>query len=395
MSINSISDLNDAVFAEQKVFIRVDFNVPLDGTTITDDARIQAALPTLRYALDRGAALILASHLGRPKGKPNPAMSLEPAAMRLSELLGTEVILPDDCIGDGVEKLASELKPGGVMLLENLRFHAEETKNEPNFAAALAGLADTYINDAFGTSHRAHASVVGVAERFPFKRRAAGFLIQKELEFLGSALETPKRPFVAVLGGAKVSDKLGVIRALLKKADVILVGGAMAYTLMKARGQAVGSSMVEEDRLDDAKAILELVSTSRAELLLPVDHVVAATIDEPEPLTRDEIKPGRAGFDIGHKTIEAFTARVASAGTVFWNGPMGVFEREAFSKGTMEMARALAECSAVTVVGGGDSAAAIKKAGLLERISHVSTGGGASLEFVEGQELPAITALRK
>ena len=394
--INIIDDLDDAVFEGQRVFMRVDFNVPLDGTTITDDARIRAALPTIQYALDKGASLVLASHLGRPKGEPSAALSLEPAAARLSELLGRDVILPDDCIGDGVSKLAADLEPGQVMLLENLRFHAEETKNDQGFAGQLAALADTYVNDAFGTSHRAHASVVGVASRFARNRRAAGFLIKRELDFLGGALETPKRPFVAVLGGAKVSDKLGVIRALLKKADTILVGGAMAYTLMKARGQSVGESLVEEDRLDDARSILGLVSTSRAELMLPVDHGVATSIDAPEAIVvQGDIKDGYAGYDIGPKTVAAFSERIKGAGTVFWNGPMGVFERAPFATGTMSVAAALASSDAISVVGGGDSASAILQAGLLESIAHVSTGGGASLEFVEGQELPAIAALKR
>ncbi len=393
MSIHIITDLSDAALAGQRVFVRVDFNVPMEGSTITDDARIQAALPTLRYALDKGASLILASHLGRPKARPTPEFSLEPAAARLSELLGQDVILPDDCIGDGVQKLAAELEPGQVMLLENLRFHAEEEKNDPAFSAALA---DTYVNDAFGASHRAHASVVGAARRFAFDRRAAGLLIKRELDFLGKALEEPARPFVAVLGGAKVSDKIGVIRALLKKADTILVGGAMAYTLMKARGGQVGASMVEADRLDEARSILELVSTSRATLLLPVDHVVAGSIDAAEgSVVEGAIGAEQAGFDIGPRTVALFGQKVAEAGTVFWNGPMGVFERAPFAAGTMAMARALAESPAVTVVGGGDSASAIKEAGLLDAITHVSTGGGASLEFVEGQELPAIVALRR
>ncbi len=394
MSINIISDLADKAFDGQRVFMRVDFNVPLDGSKITDDARIVAALPTIKHALERGASLILASHLGRPKGKANPALSLEPAAARLSELLRRDVILPDDCVGDGVRKLASELEPGQVMLLENLRFHKEEKKNDPEFAAQLAALADTYVNDAFGTSHRAHASVVGVAGRFAHARRAAGFLIQRELEFLGSALEEPKRPFVAVLGGAKVSDKIGVIRALLKKADAILVGGAMAYTLMKAQGKTVGKSLVEDERLEEARKILELVSTSRAALLLPSDHGVAESFDSAEITYTKFIGSDVAGFDIGPETVAAFSKRIANAGTVFWNGPMGVFEKAPMAVGTMSVAKALAQSKAVSIVGGGDSAAAIRVAGLRDEIDHVSTGGGASLEFVEGQELPAIAALR-
>jgi phosphoglycerate kinase len=394
--INIIDDLDDAVFEGQRVFMRVDFNVPLNEGQITDDARIRAALPTIKYALEKGASLVLCSHLGRPKGEVKASLSLEPVAMRLSELLSRDVILPDDCVGDGVAKLAKELDPGQVMLLENLRFHAQEKSNDPAFAAELASLADTYVNDAFGTSHRAHASVVGVAKHFPFPRRAAGFLIKRELEFLGGALQSPARPFVAVLGGAKVSDKIGVIRTLLKRADTILIGGAMAYTLMRAKGQSVGASLVEEDLVDTARSIMDRVVRSRGKLVLPLDHGVAQSIDAPQVKVVDgEILDQRdAGFDIGPRTVASFSKSIEGAGTVFWNGPMGVFEKEPFAKGTMAVAEALAKSDALSIVGGGDSASAIRVAGLLDSISHVSTGGGASLEFVEGKELPAIKALK-
>ncbi len=394
MPINIIDQLPDEAFAEQRVFMRVDFNVPLDGTTITDDTRVRAALPTIQYALERGAKLILGSHLGRPSGQRVEAMSLAPVAERLSELLEMEIIFPDDCVGDGVEFLVKEeLGAGKVILLENLRFHAGEKKNNPEFAAQLAALADTYINDAFGTSHRAHASVVGACEKFAYARRAAGFLVQKELEFLGRAMDKPLRPFVAVLGGAKVSDKIGVLDALVKKADAVLVGGAMAYTLLKAQGLPVGKSLVEDDKVDAARELLRFAEARGAKLLLPTDHVVAESIDAPTGKVVGEIGATEAGFDIGPETTRLYASHVARAGTVFWNGPMGVFEREPFAAGTMAVAAALAQCTGVTIVGGGDSVAAIQKSGAAQSVTHISTGGGASLELVEGKTLPAIAAL--
>jgi phosphoglycerate kinase len=393
--IPKLTDLPESALKGKKVFVRVDFNVPMEAGAITDDTRIQGALPTLKFLLEKGAALILASHLGRPKGKRKMEFSLEPVAARLAELLGKEVIFPDDCIGDGVEKLAREMEAGDVMLLENVRFHAGEEANDPNFCAELAKLADTYVNDAFGTAHRAEGSVEGVARRFPWGRRAVGFLVEKELAFLQGALDEPKRPFVAVLGGAKVSDKIGVIRALLKKADTVLIGGAMAYTLLRAKNVSVGKSLVEEEKLEEARHILALAEGSRARLVLPMDHLAASSMDAAEGIAVDTIPEGLAGYDIGPKTISMFKGHLNQAKTVFWNGPMGVFEKPAFSKGTFAIAEAMADLSAVTVVGGGDSVAAVQEAGVAARMSHISTGGGASLELVEGCALPAIVALEQ
>ncbi|MEO1271860.1 MAG: phosphoglycerate kinase [Myxococcota bacterium] len=397
MPIHTLDDLDAAVIDGQRVFVRVDFNVPLEDGSITDDARIRAALPTIQAILDRGGLPVLASHLGRPKGKASPKFSLAPVAERLMELLGRDVIFPDDCVGPGIEKIASEMEPGQVLLLENLRFHKGEKGNDPEFASQLAALGKTYVNDAFGTSHRAHASVEGVARKFPKGRRAAGYLIGKELEFLGQALTQPGKPFVAVLGGAKVSDKIGVILALCEKATAIVVGGAMAYTLLKAKGVEVGSSRVEDDKLDEAERILSLVASSRVELLLPTDHVVAASMDATGgavQVVEGAIPEGMAGFDIGPETVKRYAAKITAAKTVFWNGPMGVFEREPFESGTRAVAEALAACAGTTIVGGGDSAAAVRQFGFDEAMTHISTGGGASLEFVEGRELPAIAALR-
>ena len=398
MTIPFIDSLDDSAFKGQRVFVRCDFNVPLDEGTITDDSRIVAAMPTINAVLERGGIPILCSHLGRPSAEREAKFSLAPVAERLSELLPEhELIFADDCTGDGVQKVASELAEGQVLLLENLRYDAREKKNTPDFVDALASLADTYINDAFGTCHRAHASVEGVARKFPVGRRAVGYLIKKELDFLGDALEHPKRPFVAVLGGAKVSDKIDVIVALLKKADVILVGGAMAYTLLEARGVEVGSSLVERDKLDEARRILALAESSATELLLPVDHVVAKGIDADSSQTKvtfERIPEGMAGFDIGPKTAELYAYQVRIAKTVFWNGPMGVFENEAFAAGTRAIAEAMGECEGITVVGGGDSAAAIRAFGLADNVTHISTGGGASLEFVQGVALPALVAIQ-
>jgi phosphoglycerate kinase len=383
----------------KRAFIRVDFNVPLDPQgKVADDQRIRAALPTIQHVAGRGAKVILASHLGRPKGKPDDRKkyTLEPAAARLSELLGQDVVLADDCVGDGVKKAVKDLKEGQVLLLENLRFHPEEEKNDEAFARELAGLCDVWVNDAFGTAHRAHASTAGMA-RF-VKEKAAGFLIQKEVEYLGKALAKPAKPFVAVLGGAKVSDKIKVLENLLSKADAICVGGAMAYTFLKADGVAVGKSRVEEDKLDLARSILEKARAKGLDFLLPVDHVCAAEASEAakrEVVNDRAIPDALIGLDIGPKTLDRYRQRILGAKTVFWNGPMGLFEQRPWAEGTFGVARAMADSEAVTVVGGGDSAAAVEEAGLASKMKHVSTGGGASLEFVEGRVLPGIQALEE
>ncbi len=396
MALKTIESLS---LAGKRVFIRVDFNVPLDGEgRVTDDARIRAALPTIRHALDGKARVILASHLGRPKGKPEDRkkLTLEPAAERLSELLSQDVILADDCVGDGVRKLVKDLEAGQVLLLENLRFHPEEEMNDEAFAKELASLADVWVNDAFGTAHRAHASTAGMA-RF-VKEKAAGFLIQKEVEYLGKALGSPVRPFVALVGGAKVSDKIKVLENLMAKADAICIGGAMAYTFLAAQEVAVGKSLVEKDRLDLARQILERAEARKVDLLLPVDHVCGA---EPKVDAKRVVVDGRAvpdglmGLDIGPKTLDRYRQRILAAKTVFWNGPMGLFEQKPWAEGTFGVAKAMAESEAVTVVGGGDSAAAVEEAGLVDRMKHVSTGGGASLEFIEGRELPGVKVLEE
>jgi phosphoglycerate kinase len=395
MALKTIDALD---LAGKRVFIRVDFNVPLDGAKVTDDARIRAALPTIQHAIAAKAKVILASHLGRPKGKPEDRqkLSLEPAAQRLSELLRQDVILADDCIGDGVRKLVRDLKDGQVLLLENLRFHPEEEKNDENFAKELASLADVWVMDAFGTAHRAHASTAGMA-RF-VKEKAAGFLVKKELDYLGKALGSPARPFVAIVGGAKVSDKIKVLENLIAKSDAVLVGGAMAYTFLAAQDVPVGKSLVEKDKLDLARQILERAAARKVDLLLPVDHVCGAEPKETaERVVVNEraIPAGLMGLDIGPKTLDRYRQRILAAKTVFWNGPMGLFEQKPWAEGTFGVAKAMAETAAITVVGGGDSAAAVEEAGLVDRMKHVSTGGGASLEFIEGRELPGIQALEE
>jgi phosphoglycerate kinase len=386
MSKLSIRDLE---LKNKTVFIRVDFNVPLapGGQTITSDKRIRASIPTIQYSLDHGAAVILASHLGRPKGKPNPEMSLLPCAVRLAELLGKPVAMAPDCVGSEVEKM----KPaaGQILLLENLRFHPEEEKNDPGFSKQLASLCDVYVNDAFGSAHRAHASTVGMIQFV--KQAAAGLLMDKELEYLTKATRNPDRPCVAILGGAKVSDKIEVIENLMKVVDQLLIGGAMAYTFLRAQGKPVGKSLVESDKVDLAR---ELLARAGNKLTLPVDHVVAAELKEgADSRVVTEIPEGMMGLDIGPATIQAFSSVVAKAKTIIWNGPMGVFEKPPFDIGTVALAKAVAASGAISVVGGGDSEKAIKSAGVADKISHISTGGGASLEFLAGIELPGVAAL--
>lgn len=379
----------------KRVFIRVDFNVPLKGGVIKDDTRIRASLPTIKYVLDQGGTAVCASHLGRPKGGPNPEMSLRPVAARLGELLGRPVVFADDCVGPVAEAAVASAGPNAVVLLENLRFHKEEEKNDAAFAKGLASLADLYVNDAFGSAHRAHASTEGIVGHV--KQAAAGFLMADELAYLGKALESPDRPFVAVLGGAKVSDKLEVIQNLLGKVDSLVIGGAMAYTFLKARGLPVGGSLVEDDLLDAARDIERKVASSAVTLELPVDHVVAGTL-EPGQETAvlaidDPAIGGRMGLDIGPKTAARYAAVISKAHTVVWNGPMGVFEIDEFAAGTNAVAQAVAGVAGTTIIGGGDSIAAVTKAGVADRVSHISTGGGASLEFLGGRTLPGVAAL--
>ncbi len=393
----SITDLN---LKGKRLFVRVDFNVPLDDDgNVTDDTRIRAAQPTISYALEQGARVVLASHLGRPKGKPDPRYSLGTAARRLSDLLGSEVQLTPDSIGAEVRAMADALKPGEALMLENLRFHAGEERNDPEYARQLAGFADYYVNDAFGTAHRAHASTEGITHFV--ERSAAGFLMQKELQYLGKALENPERPFVVILGGAKVSDKIAVIKNLLKSADTILIGGAMAYTFLKSQGLETGRSLVEDDKLDLASSLITRASELGVSLLLPADNMVVDKVAwDTDPLATaaracavTDIKPVEAGLDIGPESIGEFSKKLASAKTIVWNGPMGMFERPPFDLGTRSIAQAVAGANAITIVGGGDSVAAIVEAGVYDRITHVSTGGGASLEFLAGDVLPGVAAL--
>jgi len=390
MSYLSIRDLD---LNGKRVFIRVDFNVPLDKVDgvmkITSDKRIKASLPTIQYALDHGAGVILASHLGRPKGKPNAEMSLQPATQRLEELLGRPVKMAPDCIGPEVEAMLPA--PGEVLLLENLRFHPEEEKNDPAFAKSLAALCDIYVNDAFGSAHRAHASTEGMIQFVP--QAAAGLLMEQELKYLGMATRNPTRPCVAILGGAKVSDKIEVIENLGKIVDRLLIGGAMAYTFLKAHGHSTGRSLVEDDKVELAK---QLLSDLGDKLMLPVDHVVVSEIAAGAAHeTVETIPADKIAVDIGQQTIDAYAKVIAGAKTIIWNGPMGIFEKPPFDKGTVALAKAVADSGAISVVGGGDSEKAIKAAGVTAKISHVSTGGGASLEFLAGMELPGVAALER
>ena len=386
--------IEDIDVSGKRVLVRCDFNVPLDGTKITDETRIVAALPTIKYLLDHNAAVILCSHLGRPKGEFNMKYSLAPVAERLSEKLDKKVVLAKDVIGPDAQKCVSEMKPGDVVLLENVRFHKEEEKNDPEFAKKLASFAEIYVNDAFGTAHRAHASTEGVAHYLP---AVAGFLIGKELDVMGKALENPARPFVAILGGAKVSDKIGVITNLLEKVDTLIIGGGMSYTFQKALGGSIGKSLCEEDKIDLAREMLEKAKEKGVRILLPVDNICGQEFSNDTmriTVHSKQIPDGWEGMDIGPNTQALFAAEIANAATVVWNGPMGVFEFPNFAGGTRAIAQALADNhNCVSIIGGGDSAAAVEQMGYADKMTHISTGGGASLEFLEGKELPGVAAL--
>ncbi len=387
--------IKDIDLKDKKVLVRCDFNVPLDeNRNITDNTRIVAALPTIKYLLENNCRIILCSHLGRPKGEFKPEFSLKPVAKELSRLLGKEVIMAKDVIGEDATSKAEKLEPGQILLLENVRFHREETDNDPEFAKKLASMAEIYVNDAFGTAHRAHASTAGVASYLP---AVSGFLIEKEFKFLGQALENPERPFVAILGGAKVSDKIGVIDNLLDKVDTLIIGGGMAYTFIKAQGYEVGNSICELDKLDLAKEAMEKAKEKGVKLMLPVDTKIGKEFKadtESKTVLSTEIPEGWEGFDIGEQTIKEYEEELKKAKTVVWNGPLGVFEFDQFAIGTNEIAKTLASINATTIIGGGDSAAAVKKAGLQDKMTHISTGGGASLEFLEGKKLPGIECLQ-
>jgi phosphoglycerate kinase len=396
--LRGIRSIKQLPIDNKRVFVRVDFNVPMEGGKITDDSRIREALPTLRHALERGARLVCASHLGRPKKGPDPKLSLEPCAARLAELLGQDVTLPEDCVGDAARKVVFDLRGGQVCLLENLRFHPEEEKDDEGFCRELSALADVYVDDAFGAVHRAHASVHGLAKLY--RERGCGLLLEKEIAALGKIVTAPDKPYVAILGGAKVSDKIAVVESLLERVTALVIGGAMANTFLAAIGKNMQASLVEADKLALARTILDKARAKGVEVLLPVDVVVAASTSaaagEAETVGVDAVPAGKMALDVGPRSVEAFRKRLADAKTIFWNGPMGLFEKAPFAAGTFAVARALAESSGFTVVGGGDSAAAVHAAGeaIASRMKHISTGGGASLELVEGKKLPGIEVLR-
>ncbi len=394
MNKKTIKDLTGADLKGKRVLMRVDFNVPLnESSEVADDTRIVSSLPSIRYLVNAGARVILVSHLGRPKGEINEKLRMDPVAKRLGELLEKEVKKADDCKGDNVRALTDSLGEGEILLLENVRFYSEEEANDPQFAKELASLADVYVNDAFGTAHRAHASTAGVAGHLP---AYAGFLMEKELECLGDKLNNPCRPFLAILGGAKVSSKIGVIRKLLEKVDGLLIGGGMSYTFIKAQGYEVGTSLLEEGMLDEALAVMDIAKEKNVDFILPLDFIVAEEGKEDSPtqvVDWDRMPPDMGGFDLGPRTIELFSKHIHKAKTIFWNGPVGLFEVQAFSRGTVEIAKAVAKSGAEIVAGGGDTISAIKMAGVGDSITHISTGGGASLEFVEGRTLPGVEAL--
>ncbi|MBQ7957994.1 MAG: phosphoglycerate kinase [Clostridia bacterium] len=395
MNVLNKKSVEDIDVKGKKVLVRCDFNVKMENGVITSDKRIVASLPTIKYLLDNGAKLILCSHLGRPKGEFKPEFSLAPVAARLGELLGLEVKMAKDVIGESAQALAADLKEGEVLLLENVRFHAEETKNDPEFSKALASLAEVYVNDAFGSAHRAHSSTTGVADYLP---AVGGYLIRKELEYIGGALENPQRPLVAILGGAKVSDKIGVITNLMEKVDTLIVGGGMAYTFFAAKGYSVGTSICEEDKIEMAKEMMAAAEAKGVKFLIPVDNRLGKEYKEDTEtmlVDSDNIPDGWMGLDIGPKTEALFADAIKGAGTVIWNGPMGVSEWKNFASGTIAVATAIAESGAISIVGGGDSAAAVQKLGFADKMSHISTGGGASLEYLEGKELPGIVALNE
>jgi len=391
MNKKSIKDID---IKGKRVIMRVDFNVPLDSDlNITDDSRIQKSLETIKYIVSNQGKLILMSHLGRPKGEVNPKLSLKPVAKRLSELLGKPVKALGDCIGDEVISEISKIQEGDVILLENLRFHKAETKNDPEFAKELASLGEVFVNDAFGTCHRAHASTEGITH---YLESAAGFLVQKEIEYFEQVLTSPKKPLIFILGGAKVSDKIPVIENMMRKADAILIGGAMAYTFMKAKSISIGSSRLEEEMLDTAKKILKLAAESGVKIILPTDHVVTESVENPsgaKTTDSETIEEGWMGVDIGPKTIKLFSDKIKDAGTIIWNGPVGIFEIDEFSKGSESLAQTIGDSGAISVIGGGDTAACVAKFSLSDKMSHISTGGGASLEYLEGKVLPGIAAL--